>query len=281
MSATVTGSTVTGLEAVLRRDRWIAIAALALAAGLSWLWLVQMAVAMTSMDMSSGMSSGMASGVASMQKMKPGMWSPGHAGMMLVMWLVMMIGMMLPSAAPMILLHARFTRKKLAHTSPWAASGAFLLGYLAIWTGFGLAATGLQWWLEGLELVSVMKMAVTGSTVSGVVLIAAAVWQLTPWKEACLESCRSPIEFLSARWRGGTGGAFRIGLDHGVYCLGCCWALMLLLFVGGVMNLVCIAALTAWVLVEKLAPAGRLTSRLMAGVLAAAGIAVMLTGWTV
>lgn len=277
MSATVTGNTVTGLEAVLRRDRWIAIAALTLAVGLSWLWLVQMAVSMTSMDTTP---MDMASGMASMQKMMPGMWSAGYAGMMLVMWMVMMIGMMLPSAAPMILLHARFTRKKLAHTSPWVASGAFLLGYLAIWAGFGLAATGLQWWLEGLELVSAMKMAATSSMVSGLVLIAAAVWQLTSWKEACLENCRSPIEFLSARWRSGTGGAFRIGLDHGLYCLGCCWALMLLLFVGGVMNLVCIAALTAWVLVEKLAPSGHLTSRLMAGVLAAAGIAVMLTGWT-
>lgn len=262
MSAAATSA----LDAVLRRDRWIATAALAAAAGLSWLWMVQMALAMSSADI--------------MSMMQPGGWSAGYATMMFVMWAVMMVGMMLPSAAPMILLHARVTRKNLAPASPWVTSGAFLFGYLAVWTGFSLAATGLQWWLEGLELVSVMNMAATSSTVSGGVLVAAAVWQLTPWKETCLENCRSPLEFLSARWRDGATGAFRIGIEHGLYCLGCCWALMLLLFVGGVMSLLCIAALTAWVLIEKVAPAGRTTSRLMAGVLFAAGIAVLVTGWT-
>jgi len=190
---------------------------------------------------------------------------------MFVMWAVMMAAMMTPSAAPMILLYAAITRKTRAEGRPVAHSGAFASGYLATWTAFSALATVLQWGLEQAALLSPM-MAGTSPYLGGVILIAAGTYQMTPLKHACLKHCRSPVHFLVGHWRKGAGGAFRMGLNHGFYCVGCCWVLMALLFVGGVMNLLWIAALAGFVLLEKIVPHGVLVGRVAGGLLIIAGL---------
>jgi predicted metal-binding membrane protein len=192
-------------------------------------------------------------------------WTPGYALLMFSMWWLMMIAMMLPSAAPMVLLHAAVTRKGLARADDagpkapshrlLSATTAFIAGYLVMWGAFSLVAVVAQWALERGELLSAMMMSTSKLLGSGL-LLAAGVWQLTPLKTVCLRHCRSPISFLSAHWRPGVGGAFRMGTKHGVFCLGCCWFLMALLFYGGVMNLIWIIGLALFVLAEKMMPAG-------------------------
>ena len=135
-------------------------------------------------------------------------------------------------------------------------TGAFFFGYLIVWTIFSAAATALQYGLEQAALLSPM-MTSTSPVFGGFVLLGAAIYQWTPYKNACLQRCRSPVSFLSTHWQDGTSGALKMGMLHGAYCLGCCWMLMLLLFVGGVMNLLCIAAITIFVLIEKVMPRGR------------------------
>jgi len=181
------------------------------------------------------------------------------------MWLAMMVAMMAPSATPAILLYAR------AHTYAQAKSPdgeaarapvtAFVLGYFAVWAAFSLLAAWLQLLLEQRGVVSAMSMGLSSRWLAGSVLVAAGLYQLTPLKQACLTQCRAPAIFLSQHWRPGAAGAFRLGLLHGSYCLGCCWLLMALLFVGGVMNLVWIAALGVLVLLEKASGPGRAVGR--------------------
>ena len=185
------------------------------------------------------------------------------------MWAVMMTGMMLPSASPLVLLYGVAARRSAEGT---AARQIYALaaGYLVVWTVFSLGATALQRALAALLLVSPM-MEVTSSRISATLLLIAGVYQLTPLKHACLRTCQSPLGFLMSRWRSGSSGAFRMGLEHGAYCVGCCWALMLLLFAGGVMNLTVIAALTAFVGFEKLAPLGLHGARVSGALLVAAG----------
>jgi predicted metal-binding membrane protein len=185
----------------------------------------------------------------------------------------MMLGMMLPSAAPVLLLYARVIR---GSGEPAAVRvNLFAFGYLLTWTAFSLAATILQWALSRAELLSSM-METRGRLLAGVLLIVAGLWQFTAMKRACLESCRSPAGFIAQSWRRGNSGALSMGLHHGVWCLGCCWALMLLLFVGGVMNLAWIAAITVFVLLEKLAPLGAQGGRLSGLLLLLAGSAELL-----
>jgi predicted metal-binding membrane protein len=171
------------------------------------------------------------------------------------MWAVMMVGMMLPSASPLLLLYGSVARRSGTGSSAALQIYALAAGYLVVWALFSLAATALQRLLSKLLFVSSM-MEVTSPAVGATLLLIAGVYQLTPFKHACLRTCRSPLGFLMSRWRKGTGGAFRMGLEHGALCVGCCWALMLLLFAGGVMNLAVIAALTAFVAFEKLTPFG-------------------------
>jgi predicted metal-binding membrane protein len=147
-------------------------------------------------------------------------------------------------------------------------------GYLAVWVLFSVGATALQRLLAKLLFVSAM-MEVTNPTVGAALLLVAGVYQLTPIKLACLRTCRSPLGFLMSRWRAGVAGAFRMGLEHGAFCVGCCWALMLLLFAGGVMNLVVIAALTAFVAFEKLAPLGAQGARISGVLLIAAAFLIL------
>jgi predicted metal-binding membrane protein len=194
------------------------------------------------------------------------------------MWWVMMIAMMVPSAAPMILLYARVARpqeQRQRNSGSLAPTAAFAAGYLVCWLGFSAAATALQFALERRELVDGMMMWSTERWLTAGLLFAAGLYQLSPVKMACLAQCRSPAEFLARHWRPGRGGAFRMGVEHGTYCLGCCWALMLLLFAAGIMNLVWIAGLSILVLAEKVVPVGTALPRAI-GVLLLIGAAALI-----
>ncbi|OGB21358.1 MAG: hypothetical protein A3I66_04560 [Burkholderiales bacterium RIFCSPLOWO2_02_FULL_57_36] len=203
-------------------------------------------------------------------------WSAEHAILMFVMWLVMMAAMMLPSAAPVILLYTTIARRgKTGNTTP-SAPVLFVLGYLVIWGMFSLAAVLMQFFLEWTALLSPM-MESTSVMLSGMLLIGAGIYQLTPLKRSCLRLCRSPLDFLTEHWRSGNRGAFALGVRHGIYCLGCCWGLMLLLFVGGVMNLVWVAVLAVFILIEKLAPGGEWLGRAVGVPLIGFGMVLLLT----
>jgi len=197
-------------------------------------------------------------------------WTPADFAMTFTMWAVMMVGMMLPSATPATLVYAAVARKAEREGAPVAPVAAFVAGYLATWTLFGLAATLAQWGLERAALLSPMLVA-TSPRLGAALLIAAGVYQLTPFKDACLAHCRSPAHFIAEHWRPGPAGALRMGLEHGAFCLGCCWVLMGLLFFGGVMNLVWIAAIALFVLLEKAVPFGAGGGRW-------AGVAMILAG---
>jgi len=228
---------------ILRHERLVVASGAALVTLLSWLFVLGGA----------GMSDG---GAMAMQ--------PPLLGSLVIMWWVMMAAMMLPSATPAILLYGR-VREMRYRDSGIAESWVFMLGYLALWLLFSVAAASTQWMLVG------PSMALRGGWVSGAVLLVAGLYQLSPLKTACVRQCRSPAQFISRHWRSGWAGAVRLGILHGAYCVGCCWMLMTLLFVGGVMNVLWIAALTIVVAVEKLAPRGPLFGQ-------AAGIAMIAWG---
>jgi predicted metal-binding membrane protein len=244
------------------RDRAIVLTAALAATALCWLWIVPMA-----MDMYGRMDGPSA-------WMMTQVWTPAHVLLLWAMWAVMMVGMMLPSALPTLLLFAMTIRRSPASTRPALRAVLFGAGYVVAWGGFSVAATVLQRALTARLILNPM-METSSAPAGGALLVLAGVYQLTPWKQACLRSCRTPLSFLTQHWRPGPGGAFVMGLSHGLYCLGCCWALMLLLFAGGVMNLWVIAALTVFVLVEKLAPFGAPGGRVMGVLLAAAGAWMM------
>jgi predicted metal-binding membrane protein len=268
---TTAGTTV--LEAVLRRDRIVVVAALVSVIALSWIWILLGAgTGMTAIAMTLG--SGRP-GMAAML-MAPAAWSLGYAGLMFAMWWVMMAAMMLPSAAPVLLLFARINRNQKAGGRPFIPTGIFAGGYLAAWAGFSALATALQWKLERLGLLSPM-MATTSYWLGGAILLAGGVWQLTPVKSICLRHCRSPMGFLVQSWRPGRLGAFRMGLEHGSYCLGCCWFLMGLLFFGGVMNLFWIIGLTGFILLEKTLPMASSVGRIVGVGLAIWGVLLLAT----
>ncbi|MDB5974335.1 MAG: hypothetical protein JWR07_1095 [Nevskia sp.] len=254
----------TVLESALRRDRrWVA-GALLVAVLLCWAWIVPMA-----RDMYGAMDGASA-------WMMQGGTGAAYLALLLAMWLVMMAGMMLPSAAPTLLLYASVVRRSMEGARTAARLHAFAAGYGLVWGGFSLVATMAQLWLAQALLLSPM-MQLRSGVAGGALLLAAGAWQLTPWKQACLHSCRSPAAFIASHWRSGSGGALRMGLAHGAACLGCCWALMLLLFAGGVMNLYWIAALTVFVLLEKLAPYGLRWGRFGGVLLLLGGAAMMLS----
>ncbi len=250
------------LEAVIRRDRWVIGGALSAIVVLCWIYLIREASVMDGM--------GSMSANASMIRA----WSLADFVMMFVMWAVMMIGMMLPSATPMILLYARIERSNRAKGHVIAPTTTFVLGYAVAWSAFSLVATVGQWILDQTAQLSPM-MVTTSHILGGSVLIAAGLYQWTPIKYACLAHCRSPIQFVTAHWQKGVAGAFKMGLHHGAYCVGCCWVLMALLFVGGVMNLLWIAAIAFAILAEKLLPYGAAVGRLAGGVLIILGIATI------
>jgi predicted metal-binding membrane protein len=253
------------LELVLARERVPVLVALGGSTALAWAYLVAMAGGMH------GDMPGMAGA------MRPGPWTAAHFGLTLAMWAVMMVGMMLPAAAPMVLFFATFSRRSREQGHAVAPVGAFVSGYVAVWSAFALAATTLQWGLDRAALLS-PHMAAISPVLGGGLLIAAGLYQWTPLKDACLGLCRSPVAFVMGHWRAGTGGAFGMGLEHGAFCVGCCWALMALLFVGGVMNLLWVAAITLAVLAEKLAPKGGWIARASGAALVLGGAWVIAAG---
>ena len=236
------------LEAVLRRDRAVVLCGLVGIAGLSWLYTWYLAWDMHHSPQA----------ICCMSQL-----------LMFAMWVVMMVAMMTPSAAPMILLFAVVNRKLREQQKPFVPTGIFLFGYLVVWSLFSAVATVLQWRLHEMALLSPMMVS-TSPLLSGATLLAAGLFQLTPLKHACLKHCRSPLGFLMTDWRDGAWGAFVMGLRHGSYCLGCCWLLMALLFVAGVMNMLWLTVITLFVLAEKVAPVGmrlsRVTGLLLSGI---------------
>jgi predicted metal-binding membrane protein len=250
------------IEGALRRDRVVVVLALLGVIILAWGYVL-FGVGM-SMDEMSGMP------MAEQQQT----WTPSYAALVLGMWAVMMAAMMLPSAAPMILLYSTIANRRELKGDPAVGAGVFGLGYIVVWTAFSLAAVTLQFGLDQAQLLSPV-MSVTSRSVAGAVLIAAGVYQWTPLKQACLRRCRSPLEFLASEWREGRVGALKMGLRHGAFCLGCCWMLMPLLFVGGIMNIAGIAALAAFVLIEKVSPAGHWIGRITGVLLVLWGAAIL------
>ncbi len=248
-------------------EDWIAGGCLALVIGLSWLWLFNTEAGMRSAaDMAA---------MPGMAPVGPALFT-AYVPPAFLMWLLMMVAMMLPSAAPFVLLYARFARKQAGAGGGWAPVTVFAGAYLGVWAGFSLVAALAQWALVRTGAVSAATLALGDRRIAGGLLIAAGLYQLTPLKRACIQACQAPLSFLMRFWRPGWRGALRLGLRHGAYCLGCCWAMMALLFVGGVMSLAWIAGLALLVLIEKLSPAGRELG-LAAGVLAtAAGLLLAL-----
>jgi predicted metal-binding membrane protein len=202
-------------------------------------------------------------------------WSGVELLLLFVMWGVMMVAMMTPSASPVILMFSAMNRHRAEHRGPVVRTGLFVLGYLVAWTAYSAAAATAQWALHGLTLISPMMVS-TSPYLGGGLLMAAGIFQWTPLKRACLIQCRSPMGFIMTEWREGRRGALVMGFRHGVYCVGCCWVLMALLFVAGVMNLVWVAAIATFVLVEKVVPAGERVGQVAGVVLVLAGLAVMI-----
>jgi len=246
------------------RDRIAVLAAIGGVTALAWTYLIVMAQSMRSDPMA----------MLSLRS-----WDVANFGMMFAMWAIMMVGMMLPSASPTTLIYAAVARKASREGTPVAPSAAFVTGYLAMWTLFSLAATLSQWALEWTALLSPMMVS-TSPVLGAGLLVAAGIYQLTPFKDACLEHCRSPAHFIAGHWRPGTPGALRMGIEHGAYCLGCCWVLMGLLFFGGVMNLLWIAAITLFVLLEKVVPHGAGGGRWAGVGMILAGAVVFLSAWS-
>lgn len=189
----------------------------------------------------------------SMSMMQIPEWDVHYFWMMTLMWIIMMIGMMLPSAIPMIMIYVNVVKKADNHEAQLISIAVFVCGYIVIWIAFSLLATIAQWSLNQAALISSM-MVINNTSLSAALLIAAGVYQWMPIKESCLDQCRSPVHFISTHWKPGILGAFNMGLKHGMFCQGCCWLLMCLLFVGGVMNLLWIAIITLFVLIEKILP---------------------------
>lgn len=250
---------------LLQRQRLVIVSALVAMVALAWLYLYleasDMAAAMAGMDRTMAMP------------------SKGAVELLLLfaMWWVMMVGMMLPSVALMILTFATVNRNRRARGQPYVPAALFAAGYLLAWGGFSVAVTLAQGALERAALLSPMDMAIHSRALGGALFLAAGVYQFTPVKLACLRLCRSPLDFVVNHWRDGPGGALRMGLVHGLYCLGCCWILMLLLFVGGVMNLLWVVVLAAVVLAEKLT-AGPWPGRVGGVVLIAYGVWLVARG---
>lgn len=200
-----------------------------------------------------------------------GLWTSGQAMLALAMWMVMAVGMMLPTAAPVIVAYSDISYAAEAKGLPRASTGVFAAGYLLVWAGLGLAVTLTQWVVSGVVSQS-GSLIETTPIVGALVLIVAGLYQWSALKEACLSQCRSPMRFFLTHWREGAGGAVRMGMRHGLYCAGCCWALMAVMFVGGTMNLVWMAVLTVVMLLEKIMPKGQLFGR-------AVGVALVMWGF--
>lgn len=228
------------------RERLALLAALIAVSALGWTYLVHHAIAMGAMETAPR--------------------GAGQFAMILAMWVVMMAAMMLPSVAPAVLVHTAVSRRMVSAREARWRPAAFVLGYLLVWSAFSAVAAALQVWLERLALLS-PSLVDASPFIGGTVIALAGVYQLTPAKDVCLRHCRTPLQFVAEKWRPGAGGALRMGLWHGAYCVGCCGALMALLFVVGVMNLAWVALIAVFVLLEKIAFPGTQAGRLATGAL--------------
>jgi predicted metal-binding membrane protein len=235
-------------SSISRRERWIIAAALAVIAAVAWIWMIDEARGMNTSGVCECLGAQMRGNIGAG-------WSAGSLVPLFLMWTGMMVAMMLPSATPMILTFAAVSRNRRRQERPYVPVTIFVAGYVAIWTGFSVLAAFAQWLLHRQALLS-PAMASRSAWLGGILLLAAGVFQFTPLKHACLTQCRAPFDFIMTHWREGAGGAFRMGVEHGLFCAGCCWALMSLLFVAGVMNILWIAALSLIVGLEKLLPRG-------------------------
>lgn len=265
---------MSGLEAVLKHDRRVVAAGLVLVVVLAWGYtLTGAGMGMSAFEMTrqSDHSTIFGDGAGAV----PGrLWTLSQSALMLLMWWVMMIAMMLPSAAPTILLAAALNRRSSAKQAPYGSAACFTIGYLLVWALFSVLATAAQWLLQYAGQLS-MALQNTGAYLNAALLIAGGLWQFSPIKQACLRHCRSPVEYLTCYRRPGNAGALLMGMGHGSYCLACCWFLMALLFIGGVMNIYWIAGLALYVMVEKLLPHGRRISQALGILLIGAGLAVL------
>jgi predicted metal-binding membrane protein len=263
------------LKALLQRERWIVLACLAVICLSGWWYLVSLKGSGMAMD--GGMAMEGTMDMAGMEGMPmPAPSLTASFGATFLMWFIMMVAMMIPSAAPMILLYERFAGGARAAGGALLPTGLFAALYLAVWAGFSLLATAAQLILSHVGVVDAASLAIGDRRLAGALLIAAALYQLTPAKRACLDNCRSPLSFLQREWGPGWSSAVRLGLKHGAYCVGCCWLLMTLLFVGGVMNLAWIAVLAVIVLAEKVAPAPEFTRYAIAAAAGAGGVYLLI-----
>jgi predicted metal-binding membrane protein len=256
------------LAAIVKRDRLIIGGGIVLIGAIAWWYTIYEA---RRMDVT---------GVCACLGMKMGgpelsAWTAGSLVPLFLMWAVMMIAMMLPSAAPMILTFAAVARNRRRADRPYVPVAVFAAGYVAIWGVFSIVAAVAQWLLHRQALLST-TMVSSSAMLGGVLLLAAGVFQFTPLKRSCLTHCRAPLEFIMTRWREGWRGAFGMGVEHGAFCTGCCWALMALLFVLGVMNILWIAALTILVALEKMLPRTKWLSTATGLLLACWGVWVLL-----
>lgn len=251
------------LEAALRRDRLIVAAGLLTLTGLAWAYIVREATLMST-------HAGMAMPLA-----RP--WDAGDIAGLVIMWIVMMMAMMIPAVAPVVLLFAGVSRRRRLQGVLAASVPVFILGYLLAWTGYAVLAALAQSLLHSAALLS-PAMASANPLLGGGILLLAGLYQWLPIKGACLSHCRSPLGFFSTEWREGVFGALLMGFRHGSYCVGCCWALMALLFVAGVMNLLWVLAISGFVLAEKVVPNGRLLGRITGVLLAGWGVWVIVSG---
>ena len=251
-------SATAAVNAVLKRDRLVTVVMLGLAIAVSWSYLLFVPMPDNGMG-----------GMAMMEPMAMP-WGADYALLMVAMWALMMAAMMLPAAAPTILLVTALGRIQEARGQAAIQAGFFAAGYLTIWTVFSLTAAALQWSVDQMAMLT-SDMRLASGVLSGVIFLLAGLYQWTPLKRTCLSHCRSPLDAITHFWRPGRFGALGAGLRHGLYCLGCCAALMALLFAGGIMNLAWIAGLALLIMVEKLAPAGDIVSRI-------AGVALAIWG---
>lgn len=249
-----------------KRDQIVIVTALVVVTGLAWVYLLYLSAQMSDMDTVT---------TGSVMQLRP--WTPTHFVFMFLMWAIMMVGMMVPSAVPMTLIYAALARKAARQGTPIAPTAAFVWGYVVMWCLFSFGATLAQWVLHQTALLSPM-MVTSSEGLGAALLMIAGIYQITPWKDLCLQHCRSPAHFIAEHWRTGVSGAFRMGLEHGAFCLGCCWALMGLLFFGGVMNLLWIAGITLFVFFEKVLPFGTCGGRLAGGGMILVGV-VGLASW--
>lgn len=274
--------TRTPVDAMLRRDRAMVVAALAAISVLAWAYTLWRAAQMSMMGMqgAAGDMSGMGMADVSIVA-EPAFrsWSIADFSFVFIMWTVMMVGMMTPSVAPMVLLYATVGRNAASSGRPLAATGWFLAGYLSAWVGFSLAATGAQWLFTRLALLTPMMASASG-IFGGSLLIAAGLYQWSPLKDTCLKQCQTPLGFLMSHggFRSEPFPALLLGAEHGLYCVGCCWILMALLFVGGVMNVLWVAGLAILVLLEKIVPTRHLIPRIAGAGLTAAGLVLLFRG---